>query len=83
MLVSPGEIVVIPQGFRFAIDLPDGPSRGYVSEIFGTHFQLPDLLPHALFGFPFPIVSESESNYVCRCQWFGFTKGFPFPHSMV
>lgn len=45
MLVSPGEIVVIPQGFRFAVDLPDGPSRGYVSEIFGTHFQLPDLGP--------------------------------------
>jgi len=45
LLVSPGEIVVIPQGFRFAVDLPDGPSRGYVSEIFGTHFQLPDLGP--------------------------------------
>lgn len=45
MLVPPGEIVVIPQGFRFAVDLPDGPSRGYVSEIFGAHFQLPDLGP--------------------------------------
>ena len=45
MLVQPGEIVVIPQGFRFAVDLPDGPSRGYVSEIFGAHFQLPDLGP--------------------------------------
>lgn len=43
--VSPGEIVVIPQGFRFSINLPDGPSRGYVAEIFGTHFQLPDLGP--------------------------------------
>lgn len=43
--VSPGEIVVLPQGFRFAVDLPDGPSRGYVAEIFGTHFQLPDLGP--------------------------------------
>lgn len=43
--VSPGEIVVIPQGFRFAVDLPDGPSRGYVTEIFGIHFQLPDLGP--------------------------------------
>lgn len=41
--VSPGEVVVIPQGFRFAIGLPDGPSRGYVAEIFGTHFQLPEL----------------------------------------
>lgn len=43
--VSPGEIVVIPQGFRFAVDLPDGPSRGYIAEIFGSHFQLPDLGP--------------------------------------
>ncbi|KAG0499211.1 hypothetical protein HPP92_003902 [Vanilla planifolia] len=43
--VSPGEIVVVPQGFRFSVGLPDGPSRGYVAEIFGTHFQLPDLGP--------------------------------------
>lgn len=43
--VIPGEIVVLPQGFRFVIDLPDGPSRGYVAEVFGTHFQLPDLGP--------------------------------------
>lgn len=41
--VSPGDIAIIPQGFRFNVDLPDGPSRGYVAEIFGTHFQLPDL----------------------------------------
>ncbi|KAG6637238.1 hypothetical protein I3843_11G161000 [Carya illinoinensis] len=41
--VSPGEIAVLPQGFRFAVDLPDGPSRGYVAEVFGNHFQLPDL----------------------------------------
>lgn len=45
LLVSPGEAVVLPQGFRFSVDLPDGPSRGYVAEIFGTHFQLPDLGP--------------------------------------
>ncbi|KAL7218312.1 hypothetical protein ACSBR2_011558 [Camellia fascicularis] len=35
--VSPGEIVVLPQGFRFVVDLPDGPSRGYVAEIFGAN----------------------------------------------
>lgn len=45
LVVSPGEIVILPQGFRFSIDLPDGPSRGYVAEIFGEHFQLPDLGP--------------------------------------
>ena len=43
--ISPGEVAVVPQGFRFSIRLPDGPSRGYVAEIFGTHFQLPDLGP--------------------------------------
>lgn len=45
LLVSPGEIAVIPQGFRFSIDLLDGKSRGYVAEIYGAHFQLPDLGP--------------------------------------
>lgn len=43
--MSPGEIAVIPQGFRFSVDLPDGKSRGYVAEIYGAHFQLPDLGP--------------------------------------
>ncbi|KAK4767848.1 hypothetical protein SAY87_002989 [Trapa incisa] len=52
--VSPDEIVVLPQGFRFAIDLPDGPSRGYVAEIFGTHFQLPDLGPIGANGLAAP-----------------------------
>ncbi|XP_038690518.1 uncharacterized protein LOC119989204 isoform X3 [Tripterygium wilfordii] len=48
---SPCEIAILPQGFRFAVDLPDGPSRGYVAEIFGTHFQLPDLGPIGIFFF--------------------------------
>lgn len=43
--VSPGELVVLQLGIRFAIELPDGPSRGYVVEVFDGHFQLPDLGP--------------------------------------
>ncbi|GJZ76679.1 homogentisate 1,2-dioxygenase [Tanacetum coccineum] len=43
--VSPGEVIFLPQGFRFSVDLSDGPSRGYVAEVFGTHFQLLDLGP--------------------------------------
>ena len=43
--VQPSEILVLPQGVRFSISLPDGPSRGYVCEVFGGHFQLPDLGP--------------------------------------
>eukprot|EP00271_Cylindrocystis_brebissonii_P014267 TRINITY_DN35573_c0_g1_i1.p1 TRINITY_DN35573_c0_g1~~TRINITY_DN35573_c0_g1_i1.p1 ORF type:complete len:500 (-),score=75.96 TRINITY_DN35573_c0_g1_i1:1458-2957(-) len=43
--VAPGEILLLPCGIRFSIDLPDGPSRGYVCEVFGAHFQLPELGP--------------------------------------
>jgi homogentisate 1,2-dioxygenase len=43
--VAPQEIAVIPRGVRFAVELPDGPSRGYVCENFGAAFRLPDLGP--------------------------------------
>lgn len=64
MLVPPGEIVVIPQGFRFAVDLPDGPSCGYVSEIFGAHFQLPDLGPIGANGL------ASARDFLSPTTWF-------------
>lgn len=44
ILVEPQEIVVIPQGVRFSVAV-DGPSRGYILEVYGVHFQLPDLGP--------------------------------------
>ncbi|XP_057766480.1 homogentisate 1,2-dioxygenase [Salvia miltiorrhiza] len=62
--VTPGEIVVIPQGFRFAVDLPDGPSRGYVAEIFGSHFQLPDLGPIGANGL------ASSRDFLVPEAWF-------------
>ncbi|GMV28314.1 MAG: homogentisate 1,2-dioxygenase [Rhodanobacteraceae bacterium] len=43
--VEPQEIALIPRGVRFRVDLPDGPSRGYVCENFGAHLRLPDLGP--------------------------------------
>ena len=42
---SPGEIAVIPRGLRFKVELPDGPSRGYVCENYGHMFRLPELGP--------------------------------------
>ncbi|XP_078429106.1 homogentisate 1,2-dioxygenase [Wolffia australiana] len=62
--VSPGEIVVLPQGFRFSVQLPDGPSRGYVSEVFGSHFQLPDLGPIGANGL------ASERDFMVPVAWF-------------
>jgi homogentisate 1,2-dioxygenase len=43
--VEPQEIVVIPRGIRFRVELLDEAARGYVCENFGASFQLPDLGP--------------------------------------
>ena len=43
--VEPQEVAVIPRGVRFRVELPDGPSRGYVCENFGPFMRIPDLGP--------------------------------------
>ena len=43
--VRPGEIALLPRGMAFRVDLPDGPSRGYVCENYGALFRLPELGP--------------------------------------
>ncbi|HET7837082.1 MAG TPA: homogentisate 1,2-dioxygenase [Variovorax sp.] len=43
--VKPGEIVLLPRGVVFKVDLPDGASRGYVCENYGAQFRLPELGP--------------------------------------
>ena len=45
LFVQPGEIFVVQRGQRFSINLPDGPSRGYILEIWGANFELPELGP--------------------------------------
>ncbi|KAG8782749.1 hypothetical protein FRC12_020458 [Ceratobasidium sp. 428] len=63
IMVRPGEICVLQRGVRFKIRLPDGDSRGYVQEIFGSHFELPELGPLGANGlanprdFEFPVAS--------------------------
>ncbi|CDO74970.1 hypothetical protein BN946_scf184945.g42 [Trametes cinnabarina] len=50
LMVRPGELVVIQRGIKYKVGLPDGPSRGYILEIFGSHFELPDLGPLGTHG---------------------------------
>ncbi|KAF8951708.1 hypothetical protein CPC16_011007 [Podila verticillata] len=45
ILVHPNEICVIQRGIRFSVALPDGPSRGYICEVFNGTWTLPDLGP--------------------------------------
>ena len=42
---EPQEIVVIPRGVRFRVELLDADARGYICENYGANFRLPDLGP--------------------------------------
>ena len=42
---KPGEVMLLPRGVAFKVELPDGPSRGYVAENYGAAFRLPELGP--------------------------------------
>lgn len=67
--VAPCEIAVIPRGIKFAVDLPDGPSRGYICENYGTPFTLPDLGPIGANGlanprdFLYPAASYEDKEH--------------------
>jgi homogentisate 1,2-dioxygenase len=54
LFVQPGEIVVIQRGLRFQVRLPEGPSRGYIMEIWGANFELPELGPLGANGLANP-----------------------------
>lgn len=44
IFVEPNEICVIQQGMRFSVNV-NGPTRGYILEVYDGHFKLPDLGP--------------------------------------
>ncbi|EAU85158.2 homogentisate 1,2-dioxygenase [Coprinopsis cinerea okayama7 len=50
MMVRSGELCVIQRGMKFKVVLPDGPSRGYIQEIYGQHYVLPELGPLGGYG---------------------------------
>ncbi|MGH8287861.1 MAG: homogentisate 1,2-dioxygenase [Steroidobacteraceae bacterium] len=43
--VAPQEVLLIPRGLRFRVELPDAQARGYICESFGAPMRLPDLGP--------------------------------------
>ncbi|KAI1339161.1 homogentisate 1,2-dioxygenase [Xylariaceae sp. FL0016] len=70
MMVRPGELVVVQAGIKFSVALPDGPSRGYIQEVFGSHYELPDMGPIGSNGmalprdFEYPLASFEEDSSV-------------------
>ncbi|CAI5482456.1 unnamed protein product [Closterium sp. Yama58-4] len=63
LAVRPGEIAVLQQGVRFAVHLPDGPSRGYVCEVYGGRFQLPELGPIGANGLANPRDFQTPTSW--------------------
>jgi homogentisate 1,2-dioxygenase len=62
--VEPQEIVVIPRGVRFRVELPDGAARGYVCENYGAPFRLPDLGPIGANGL------ACERDFLTPAAWY-------------
>jgi homogentisate 1,2-dioxygenase len=61
---APGEIVVIPRGVRFRVELPDGAARGYVCENHGALFRLPELGPIGANGL------ANARDFLTPAAWF-------------
>lgn len=51
--VEPLEIVVIQRGMQFTVNV-NGPSRGYILEVYNGHFKIPDLGPIGANGLANP-----------------------------
>lgn len=62
--VEPGEILVIPRGLKFRIELPDGPVRGYVCENYGSPLELPERGPVGANGF------ANDRDFQYPVAWF-------------
>ena len=68
---EPREIAVIPRGLRFKVELPDGPSRGYICENYGAALRLPELGPLGSNGlanprdFLAPVAAYEDKDTPC------------------
>lgn len=69
---NPGEIVIVPKGMKFKVDLPNGPARGYVCENYGSYLTLPERGPigaNCLANardFLTPVAAFEEKERPCR-----------------
>lgn len=69
---GPQEIVLIPRGVRYRVELLDDAARGYVCENFGAAFKLPDLGVIGSNGlanprdFMFPVAAYEDRAGACE-----------------
>ncbi|QIB64560.1 homogentisate 1,2-dioxygenase [Kineobactrum salinum] len=89
LLVQPGEIAVIPRGMKFAVDLPEGPVRGYLCENYGAPLTLPERGPVGANGFandrdfqyPQAAYEDVEGDFELLCKFAGHLYRAEIGHS--
>eukprot|EP00760_Papus_ankaliazontas_P035969 PhM_4_TR8119/c0_g1_i1/m.66180/K00451/HGD, hmgA; homogentisate 1,2-dioxygenase len=64
MVVPPGYICVVPRGIRMSVDCPDGETRGYVCEVYDSHFELPPMGVIGTNGLANP------QDFETPCAWY-------------
>ncbi len=87
--VRPGELVVIPRGIKFSVELLDGRARGYICENYGQPFRLPDLGPIGANGLanprdfltPVAAFDNREGSFEVVSKFLGKLWSAPFNHS--
>ena len=77
--VTPGEILVIPRGLKFQIQLSEETARGYICENYGSPLELPERGPVGANGyandrdFQYPVASfeDEEGPFELICKFAG------------
>lgn len=68
LVVSPGEICVIPRGMKYRVELADRSSRGYICENYGVYLELPERGPIGANGlanerdFLYPVAAYEDTD---------------------
>ncbi len=87
--VEPQQIAVVPRGVRFRVELPDGPSRGYICENYGAVLRLPDLGPIGSNGLanvrdflaPVAAFEDRDGDFELVAKFMGNLWSAPIDHS--
>nr|WP_067299101.1 homogentisate 1,2-dioxygenase [Marinobacterium profundum] len=87
--VKPGEILVIPRGIKFKIELPDGPVRGFICENYGAALHLPERGPVGANGyandrdFQYPVAwfEDVDGDFELVAKFCGGLHRAPLDHS--
>ncbi len=89
LFVQPGEIVVIPRGIKFRVELTEAQARGYICENYGSALELPERGPVGANGyandrdFQYPVAAyeDRDGDYELLCKFGGSLYSCNIDHS--